>query len=382
MKKVFKFILLLGILIGIGFGIAVALGHQHIFKTLQMTILKGRLNPEIDDSLSEFYNAIEANSPQPWPIRYVEKIFSEKHLNYLREFETAAFLVIQNDTLRFEYYADGFDEQSMTNSWSMAKSVISLLISSAMDDQLIHSLDDRVGDYLAEFKENKQLTIRHLLMMSSGINHDESYINPFYYPARALYGKDLEALVKEYHMVDSPGVRYTYKSGDTQLLALILKKVTGRSISEYATEKIWSKIGAEYSAKWDLDKANGIEKAFCCIQSSARDYARLGQLILNEGIWNGDTIINPEYVRIATTKAPLEFEAGVNARPYGYQFWILQQPGYKGVYFRGFKGQYIMVLPSEDMVVVRLGRKEPYQPKVPYFLDQLEYIDMARSLVK
>jgi CubicO group peptidase (beta-lactamase class C family) len=347
-----------------------------------MTILKGRLNPEIDDSLSEFYNAIEANSPQPWPIRYVEKIFSEKHLNYLREFETAAFLVIQNDTLRFEYYADGFDEQSMTNSWSMAKSVISLLISSAMDDQLIHSLDDRVGDYLAEFKENKQLTIRHLLMMSSGINHDESYINPFYYPARALYGKDLEALVKEYHMVDSPGVRYTYKSGDTQLLALILKKVTGRSISEYATEKIWSKIGAEYSAKWDLDKANGIEKAFCCIQSSSRDYARLGQLILNEGIWNGDTIINPEYVRIATTKAPLEFEAGVNARPYGYQFWILQQPGYKGVYFRGFKGQYIMVLPSEDMVVVRLGRKEPYQPKVPYFLDQLEYIDMARSLVK
>lgn len=346
-----------------------------------MTVLKGRLNPEIDDVLSKHYNTVESETPSKWETLYTDKKLSDKHMQYHNDFQTSAFVVIKADTLRYEYYGEGLDTFSLTNSWSMSKSVISLLISCAVEDGLIESINDLVGNYIDEYKDNSMLTIKHLLMMSSGINHDESYINPFYYPARALYGNDLKKLIAKYHMTDTPGIKQHYKSGDTQLLAFILKKVTNKSISDYASEKIWSRIAAEKPAKWDLDKENGTEKAFCCLQSNARDFARLGQLMLNNGIWNGDTIISPKYISDATTKSDLIYKYGEDSRPYGYQFWILNQPGYEGYYFRGFKGQYIMVLPKEQLVIVRLGRKEPFQPKVPYFVDLLEYIDMARSIV-
>jgi poly-gamma-glutamate synthesis protein (capsule biosynthesis protein) len=158
---------------------------------------------------------------------------------------------------------------------------------------------------------------------------------------------------------EEPGKEHEYQSGVSLLLAFIIEKATGEKISDYVSRKIWTPLHAEEDALWSLDKKDGMEKAYCCFNSNARDFTRLGQLILNKGQWDGNQIVSEQYINDAVTAdSTLTVKKdGTTNRRYGFQFWMLEKKGHKIPYFRGILGQYIFVIPDENAIVVRLGKK-------------------------
>jgi CubicO group peptidase (beta-lactamase class C family) len=213
--------------------------------------------------------------------------------------------------------------------------------------------------------------------MSSGLDFDEDYVNPFAYPAKAYYGDDLTKLTYSYKVIDEPGKKFKYLSGNSELLSFVIKKATGKTISEYMSEKLWQPLGAKNSAFWSLDHEGGVEKAYCCFNTDARDFARFGELYLDSGKWNGRQIVNMEYVLNSVKPADLVNESDGNKNTqYGYSWWLI--PEYKGhciFYARGILGQYVACIPDLKMIVVRLGKKrEKARENLPpsdlsYYLD-------------
>ena len=192
--------------------------------------------------------------------------------------------------------------------------------------------------------------------MSSGSDWDESYANPLSITTESYYGSDLYKTATGVKIVREPGTYHSYKSGDTELLGLILAKATGKSVSEYASDVLWKPLGAEHPAKWSLDKKGGYEKSFCCFNTNARHFARIGQLMLDSGRWNGQAIIDSSYYMQSITACGIPDEGETPCDYYGYQWWIY--PNVPGVFYaRGILGQYIIVIPSKDIVIVRLGHK-------------------------
>src|SRR5690606_36325392 len=252
-----------------------------------------------DNSIFE-ERLIPAANPQPWPVaeNYNRTPLPGEFKYKLQELKTAAFLVVCHDSIRQEHYWNGYGPESKTNSFSVAKSVVSMLVGVALKEGKIKSIDQPVADFLPVFKNGgkEKITNRHLLTVSSGLNWDESYSNPFSMTTEAYYGDDLKALVKKQEVETEPGKTFFYKSGNTQILAHVLEAATKQKLSDYAAKHLWHPLGAEQTAEWSLDKKDGTEKAYCCLYSNARDFARLGQLYLKNGIWNGDTIIDPTYV--------------------------------------------------------------------------------------
>jgi CubicO group peptidase (beta-lactamase class C family) len=266
----------------------------------------------------------------------------------------------------------------------MAKSILGVLVGRALKQGYIKSLDQPVADFIPAFKEGKKskITIKHLLMMSSGIAFDEDYINPLAYPAAAYYGSDLEKLTLSYPAKDEPGKVFKYLSGDSQLLAFVLKAATGKTVSEYAAEQLWKPIGAEHDALWNLDHENGWEKAFCCFYSNARDFARIGKLYKDFGKVDSIQLIDSAYVAEATSPNGLVDEDGKPYTQYGYQWWIVDYKGMRIPYMRGILGQYVFVLRDKNAVVVRLGHYRP-KTKTPegYPTDVKLYLDAALSIL-
>ncbi|MER2998833.1 serine hydrolase domain-containing protein [Pontibacter populi] len=317
---------------------------------------------DIDDNLIFDQREIDAPSkPQLWPkaANYNTIVWPDSLQQLHEELESVAFLVIHKDSILHEQYWGGYSEESLSNSFSMAKSIVSILIGAAMRDGDIKTIDQPVADFLPSFKkgDKRNITIKHLLMMSSGLNWDESYANPLSVTTEAYYGTNLKKVIKRLEAVEEPGQRFSYKSGDTQILGMVVEAATGRSLSQYAEEKLWRPLGAEHDAEWSVDNPTGIEKAYCCFFSNARDFARIGKLYLHNGIWKGDTIVDPAYVRDSLTPNGLLTNSGKPA-DYGYQWWLL--PNYKGqniFYARGILGQYIIVIPEKETIIVRLGKK-------------------------
>lgn len=317
--------------------------------------------PGIDDYKIFENRTIKAS---PTPILWAEaKDYNSKELSQtlrdtLEHYKSIAYLIIQNDSIIYEEYWEGYGSESHSNSFSMAKSFVSLLIGAAIDEGKIKSVDEPAYKYLPHLNEgkSKELTIRNLLTMSSGSNWDESYSSPLSMTTQAYYGNDLQGLAEKMHVVDKPGRYFSYKSGDTQLLSLIVKNATGKSLGDYASEKLWIPMGAEHNAMWCLDKKDGLEKAYCCFNSNARDFARFGKLILNKGRFGDKQVISEKYIAEATTPArdllddegnPLDF--------YGYQWWIVKSEGKYIPYARGILGQYIFSIPEKNAIIVRLG---------------------------
>lgn len=315
---------------------------------------------------------VKANDPKPWLIaeNAAQNLVSDQYEAGFAKYETVAFLVIQNNKIISEQYWDDYGPQSLSNSFSMAKSIISLLVGCAIDDGSIKNVDQPVSDFLPEWTsfDGKVLTIKDLLTMSAGVEWDESHSSLFSKTTEAYYGKDLWKLTQTEKLIKKPGVDFNYQSGVSQILAFLLQKATGKSVSDYASEKLWTPIHAEENALWSLDRKDGTEKAYCCFNTNARDYARLGQLVLNNGKWNGKQLVDSNYIKQATSPATwLNFTRRlkpgetiipepVPCKIYGYQFWIVNYKGLNIPYMRGILGQYIFVIPELDAVIVRLGR--------------------------
>jgi len=285
-------------------------------------------------------------------IKGKEKVYTFDE--YLEINKTVAFLVIRKDTVIYEKYFDGYDKEKVVPSFSMAKSVISMLIGCAIDDGFIKSVDEPITNYLPELKKNgfEKVTISNLLNMTSGIKFNESYYNPFGNAASIYYGRNLKKEISKLKLEEGNINTFSYSSGDSQILGLVLEaSLKGRKISEYLEEKIWKPLGMEYNASWSLDKKGGVEKTFCCLNSVAIDYAKLGRLFLNNGNWNGKQIISKEWVE-KTSKSENNL-SGVSY--YQNQWWIADKDE-MSYFAQGILGQYIYVNPKNETIIVRLGR--------------------------
>lgn len=336
------------------------------------------LLPKIDQYPIFENRTVKAGDPQPWKLSEAYNTISipERYQPIFDQLGTVAYLIIKDSTLFFEQYWEEYSPKSHSNSFSMAKSIVSLAIGAAINDGFITSADQPVSDFYPDFQEynGKPLTLRHLLTMSAGVDFDEAYSSPFSPTTQLYYGNDLQKITFGMKQIEEPGVHFIYQSGVTQLLSFIVEKATGENISSYVSRKFWTPMQAEEDALWSLDKKGGIEKAYCCFNSNARDFARFGQLILNNGNWNGRQLISDSYLKEATTPDSILIfkEYNETNHCYGFQFWYLTYNGMKIPYMRGILGQYVFILPELNAVVVRLGHKRSETRTGQHYPDDID----------
>ena len=342
---------------------------------------------DIDDHDIFQTRVIKSGNPVPWKIseNYNQKQISSDLSEKMKAYSPVAFLVIQNDSLKYEEYWDGYSDSSLSNAFSATKSIVSLLTGCAIDEGKIKSTSQKIKDFFPELKGkySSEVTIKDLLTMSSGLNWDESYGSLFSKTTQAYYGSDLSKLIFKLKVFEKPGQKFNYLSGTTQLLAFVLQKATGKTISEYASEKLWIPLGAKHNALWYLDRVGGMEKSYCCFTSNARDLARLGKLVLDSGRFNGKQIISENY--ILSLYQPDTFLIDENKKKVNYyslHWWIIDYKGIKIPYARGILGQYIFVIPAYNAIVVRLGHKRDDIYLNQHPVDAYLYLDAAMQILE
>jgi CubicO group peptidase (beta-lactamase class C family) len=334
----------------------------YIFHGVRSTYLRGERSAQIDDSEFFYNNDVVANNPKKIPnaVGYEKNSITNKLNQLLEQTKSVAFLIVKDDSVSFEKYWDLGSVVSKTNSFSMAKSITSILVGCAIDDGFVGGVTQRVTDFFPKISSQggEELKIAHLLQMSSGMEWVENYKRPLSVTARAYYGTNLKKLILGRRFSTKPGTVFHYKSGDTQLLGLVLERATGKSVADYAGERLWTRIGATNNALWSLDYNGGVEKVFCCFNSNARDFSKLGLLVLNDGILYGDTIVSSDYIRWMTSPVGLLDRSGEKTTHYSNSWYYAKVLDKEVIYARGFLGQYIVVIPEINLVFVRLGKKE------------------------
>lgn len=383
MKKVAKF---LGIILSFFVLLLVllfAFDYDYILRGLEVVYFKGHTTAYIDD-YPEFDNRkIEAGeNHNPWPLHqdYNSATATDSLEKINDELGTVAFLIIKNDSIWYENYAEGYGKNSLTNSFSMAKSITTALLGKAIQDGYVQSLEQPVSDFLPQFQStyNSPLTVGDLSSMSSGLNWNENYYNPFAQTARAYFDDDIRQVVMDLEITGESGQEFEYLSGNTLMLGMILEKATGKTLSQYLSESFWKPMGMRNDALWQLDsQESGLEKSYCCIASNARDFARFGKLFKNKGNWDGKQLLDSAFVEKAITP---RFE---DSPEYGYGFWLSDYREKDIFYMRGVLGQYVIVIPEDDLIIVRLGhnlkkRKDEEDHSPDFFI----YIDETYKMLK
>jgi CubicO group peptidase (beta-lactamase class C family) len=290
--------------------------------------------------------------------------------DYFARNPATGLLIARGDTVFVERYQYGRTDRDRFTSWSMAKTVTSMLIGIAIADGRIRSVDDPAATYVPALADTEygRTSIRHLLQMSSGVRFTEVYSGTDDVSKLAAStfmqrgGGGVNAVIPFNERLVPAGTRFSYASVETQVLGLVLKAAIGRTVSDYLQEKIWQPIGAEADATWLID-TSGQEAAYCCLNAVLRDYARLGLLVAHDGDWRGRQVIPAAWIRDATTKqtGQAHLWPGI-ATPYfgyGYQTWLF--PGERRMFaFLGVRGQSIFVDPQSRLVMVHTAvRKQP-----------------------
>jgi CubicO group peptidase (beta-lactamase class C family) len=278
---------------------------------------------------------------------------------FLGETDTSAFLVVHDDRLVWERYFGDSTRESLQTSFSAAKSFVSTLVGIAIDEGLIGSVDDRLTEYLPELAARdprfREITLRDLLTMSSGIRYEEGGFPPFGDDTYTYYGVNLrDVALNRVRIEGPPGIAWEYNNYHPLLLGLVLERATGASVSDFMATRLWQPLGAEADATWNLDsERSGFEKMESGLNARAVDYARFGLLFLHNGERNGRRIVSEEWVRAATGADATTDPASYHG--YRYFWWMdVERPG--RFYAMGKYGQYIYVAPDADAVVVRFGR--------------------------
>lgn len=376
MKLFLRFLGLFAGIILLGILLLYIFNYEYILRGIDKIYLEGHTTAYLQD-YKEFDNReIEAGTYQPLP----------KHKNYntadptqrLQEtnedLSTVAFLIFRNDSIWYEDYAEGFDMNTKSNSFSMAKSITVALLSKAIEDGYIENLDQPVTDFYPEFQNDKGyvLTVGDLASMASGLNWDEDYYDPFSVTARVYFDQNIREVILDLEVVEKPGTEFEYLSGNTLLLGMVLQKATGQTLSDYLSDNFWKPMGMRNDALWQLDSyESGLEKAYCCIASNARAFSRFGILFQNHGKWNNTQLLDSAFVAKATRP---RFE---DSPEYGYGFWLSDYRDKEIFYMRGMKGQYVISIPEDDLIIVRLGRElikreedEDHPPDVFIYIDE------------
>lgn len=348
------------------------------------------LMPVIDD-LETFHRDTVRHNPANvwhWPhaTNYSRYQLEVNDAHYIDSLHTVAFLVIRHDSILYESYRDGWDDARTSNIYSATKTIVGMLVGIALDEGKIHSLDDPVSRYIPTYNKGKQadVTLRHLLTMSGGMAWDEAYASLFSVTTHGYYGNDLYELVTGLDVVDEPGMQFSYRSGETQLLAFVLEAATGETLSQYTERKLWRPMQAERDAYWLLDKENGDEKAFCCFHTTVRDVARFGRLMLHRGRWDNRQLVSEAYMDEMMRPATyLKDQWGKDSLSYyGLQTWIMNYGGEQIPCMRGMLGQYIFAIPSQNAIVVRLGRKRHDVYDGALTVDMARYLDIAFKIIE
>ena len=353
--------------------------YDYLLKAVRTIYFTGHTTAYLED-YKKFDNVtVASGEPQPWPLaaNYNKAKASDTVMSIHKKYGGIAYLVIKNDSILFEEYYDGFGKDSRSNSFSMAKSYVSAMLGKAIMQGKIKSLEQPVGDFFKEYStgEAALMTVGDLASMSSGLNWDESYYSPFSVTTRAYFDDDLAKVMLSRGMKEKPGQGFEYLSGNTELLAMVLEKATGTPMEDYLSQQFWKPMGCESNALWQVDsEKNGLIKAYCCIASNARDFAKLGKLYKDHGKWNGKQLLDSTFVaKSVTTRF-----AGA---PYGYGFWIKKYNSKKVFMMRGHLGQYVMVIPEDNLMVVRLGRSRGELQEDGYPVEINTYLDEGCRIV-
>jgi CubicO group peptidase (beta-lactamase class C family) len=354
MKKLFKVLLIIVSVIAALAVLCMATGNRHIIKGVWACYLHGHVSATIDDARFFDTHTVQASgNVWDWPVStsYNKQELTSELKTKFNESGTVAFLVIQNDSILSENYWDGYSDSSRSNSFSMAKSITTMMAEIAIQKGLLQGWHQKVKTILPELKGQyaDDLELWHLSTMSSGLEWTESYTSPWSITAVTYYGPDVRDEMKDLPIKDEPGKKFIYQSGNTALLSFCLMKVTGKSLAETASEWLWKPLQAEHDALWHTD-SKGTEMAWCCFNTNARDFARFGRLMLHHGNWNGVQILDSSFVSMATSPA---LDNG-----YGYSFWLDDSQGTKAFFQWGLNGQYIITIPEYNTVVVRLGNHD------------------------
>jgi len=393
MKRVFKIILWV-LFIGILYGVLSISPYKYLIKGIKLTYLQGTNSAHFTD----WYGFDTRLIPNGSQVSDLYKV-SDKNIqlsdtlrSVLEETESGSYLVFRNDTLVYEEYFNGFTDTHRLNSFSMAKTVTTLMVQKAIELGYIQSWDEKVKSYLpwltGPFAE--EVTLRNLSTMTAGLDWNENYISPFSITAQAYYSDDVEGIMRGLGIVEKPGEKWQYQSGSTQLLTFVLREALRspkikvnkpiemdssfkttvqlnqlkneinsseiseyrdlkkyNSVSEFASEQIWIPLGMEAPALWSLDRETGSELGFCCLNAVSRDFGRLGLWVLNHGKW-ANARIDSSFLELASK--------GFKDKRYGHSFWVSSETPIPFYYFQGLNGQYICMIPSQNMVVVRTGK--------------------------
>jgi CubicO group peptidase (beta-lactamase class C family) len=381
MKFLKKFLKWTIIILGLTVAILYITDTNYLIKAVRTIYLKGHTTAYLDD-YKEFDNeTVENGTTQPWPNH--KDYNSAKETEKLNEINktngTIAYVIIKNDSIWFENYYDGFSEDSKSNSFSMAKSYVSGLMGKAIEQGYIKSLDQPVGDFFPEFSEGKaaKMTVGDLSSMSSGTNWDEAYYSPLSITTRAYFDDDLSKVILGLKVVNEPGTAYKYASGDTQLLAMVIEKATGKKIYNYLSEVFWKPLGSENSTLWQVDsEEHDLVKAYCCIASNAKDFARYGKLFKDHGKWHGKQILDSAFITKSITPRFAE------SPEYGYGWWLKNVEDKQFFMMHGHLGQYVIVEPNDNVIIVRLGHSKGGGDAIATLTDDIiVYIDEAYEML-
>jgi CubicO group peptidase (beta-lactamase class C family) len=287
--------------------------------------------------------------------------------SYLELNRIAGLLVLQDGRIALERYRFGNSERTRWMSMSIAKSISSTLVGAALRQGKIRSLSDSVTRYVPALRGSAYdgVTIRNLLMMASGVRWNETYSDPNSDRRHLLEAQISQvpgsalALMKALPRAAEPGTRNNYNTGETQVVAEVLRAAIGQPLATYLEERIWSRFGMEADAKWWLDSPDGTEIGGSGFSATLRDFGRFGLFVLGGGVAGGDSILPEGWIQEATT--PKQLRDGTRLE-YGYLWW----PGRDGAFMAmGIHGQYIYVNPRANVVVVAWGaRPHPTEGQV------------------
>jgi CubicO group peptidase (beta-lactamase class C family) len=273
---------------------------------------------------------------------------------YMKDQRTAGLVIIQDGKIRFEKYGLAFSADGRWTSFSVAKSFTSTLVGAAIKDGYIKSIDDKVSDYIPDLKGSvyDNVTIKQLLTMTSGVKWNEDYADPksdvaFFTAHKAEPGVDVTvSFMRKLKREVPPGRKWVYKTGETNLIGVLVSSATKKNLSDYLSEKIWRPFGMEQDASWLLG-STGHEISGCCLQASTRDFARFGLFILGGGMAEGKSVLPDGWIAAATTK-----QADTNqvkgGYGYGYQWWTMNDGSYTA---RGIFGQGIFIDPKRKLII-------------------------------
>ena len=354
-----------------------ATGHGYIWRALRYTYLDGHRTAHIDDARN-FVQAPVANAPevQAWPVVPNLRPVSADTQAYLTAQRSAAFLVAQHGQIISEQYFAPYDAQSRINVFSMTKTLTTLLAGAALADGYIPSFDAPIATWLTQYAQDpwgQKATLAQFSAMTSGHAWDENYYMPLNETTELYFGGHAAQTVLRKGFEREPGREFEYSSASSQVLGVALSRalqVKNPSLT----------LGLSGAASWSLDRPRnegGMELTYCCVHANARDMARVGQLLLQKGQWQGKPLLPADFVTRITSPGP-------KVRYYGYALWMDPDHAPAFYFLQGHLGQYVIVVPARDLVIVRLGQTRiQTNTRHPQIYDEVyRYLDEGLHLAE